>query len=112
MPRKTKPPLNQSQAGISFDGIAWEISPWGTHKFVGSVQGDGGKDWGWTHNRAEAKPLTPYWQRRYRTDRRACGIPFQQQPIPADEIRTPPATTCIEHAYGTTQRLSFQIKVF
>jgi hypothetical protein len=24
----------------------------------------------------------------------------------------PPATTCIEHAYGTTERLSFQIKVF
>jgi hypothetical protein len=24
----------------------------------------------------------------------------------------PPATTCIEHAYGTTTRLSFQIKVF
>jgi hypothetical protein len=25
---------------------------------------------------------------------------------------TPPASTCIEHAYGTTTRLSFQIKVF
>lgn len=25
---------------------------------------------------------------------------------------TPPATTCIEHAYGAPFRLSFQIKVF
>ena len=25
---------------------------------------------------------------------------------------TLPATTCIEHAYGTTTRLTFQIKVF
>lgn len=25
---------------------------------------------------------------------------------------SPPAMTCIEHAYGTTTRLSFQIKVF
>jgi hypothetical protein len=25
---------------------------------------------------------------------------------------TAPTTTCIEHAYGTTTRLSFQIKVF
>lgn len=29
-----------------------------------------------------------------------------------EAARTPPTTTCIEHAYGATTRLSFQIKVF
>lgn len=27
-------------------------------------------------------------------------------------LPVPPTTTCIEHAYGATTRLSFQIKVF
>lgn len=87
MARRTKSPPNKQCAGIAFDGVAWEVRPWGLTLYVGLVQGDGGKDWGWTHSRAEAKPLTPYWQRRYRADRRACGIPFQQQPIPADVNR-------------------------
>lgn len=111
MSRKTKRPPNQSCAGIGWDGIAWEISPWGTRKYVGSVQGDGGKDWGWTHEIAKARPLSKYWQRRFRADRRACGIPFKQQPTLPHEP-TQPITTCIEHAYGTTYRLPFQIKVF
>jgi hypothetical protein len=38
----------------------------------------------------------------------------EQQPAPAPDTsnlgRVP--TTCVEHAYGTTTRLSFQIKVF
>lgn len=36
-------------------------------------------------------------------------------PVDADYMpgeASPPAMTCIKHAYGTTTRLSFQIKVF
>lgn len=38
----------------------------------------------------------------------ASGLAALYAPGPA----APPATTCIEHAYGSAQRLSFQIKVF
>lgn len=67
---------NQERAGISPDGVAWCIRPWGGMRYVGSLKGDGGKDWGWTAERSQALPLTPHWQRRYRGNRRACGITF------------------------------------
>lgn len=42
------------------------------------------------------------------------GDAYALQWIKAAHNLAPPAplTTCIEHAYGTTTRLSFQIKVF
>jgi len=71
-------PTSRSQAGITNTGIAWCILPWGKTNYVGQVQGDGGKDWGWTSDVDKALPLSPYWQHRYLADRRACGIPIRR----------------------------------
>ena len=77
MRRKTTT-VNLSCAGISVNR-GWCRRAWGKVFYVGSVQGDGGKDWGWTDDINQAIELSPYWQRRYRADRRACGIPFAAQ---------------------------------
>lgn len=41
--------------------------------YVQLLPGDGGKDWGWTTKREQAKPITQYWQRRFMADSRRCN---------------------------------------
>lgn len=77
MARRIARPENKQSAGVGFDGVAWSVNPWGKTLYIGNLPGDGGVDWGWTEKRSEAKPLTPYWQRRFKADRRRCGIPVQ-----------------------------------
>ena len=66
-----------STAGISL-GRAWcHRADIQKTKWVGSLQGDGGVDWGWTDKESEAIEMSLWWQRRYRADRRACGYRVQ-----------------------------------
>ena len=41
--------------------------------YVAQVPGDGGKDWGYTSDRAKATPLSLYWRRRFERDMARCG---------------------------------------
>lgn len=45
-------------------------------------------------------------------ERAAGEMEIGAEALAARPIGTPPATTCIEHAYGTATRLSFRIEVF
>lgn len=41
--------------------------------YVEFIKGDGGADWGYTTDSANAINLTPYWQRRFAADCRYVG---------------------------------------
>lgn len=36
--------------------------------YVSHLPGEGGVDWGWDDRPSHAKPLSPYWQRRFCAD--------------------------------------------
>lgn len=41
--------------------------------YVAQLPGDDGVDWGYTEKPSQAKPLTPYWQRKFAADCRRVG---------------------------------------
>jgi hypothetical protein len=45
----------------------------GFPNYVANLPGDGGKDWGYTGEYRKAIRLSPYWQRRFRSDVAYCG---------------------------------------
>lgn len=45
--------------------------------YVAQVPGEAGADWGYVTEAAKAKPLNPYWQRRFAADCRAVGVTAQ-----------------------------------
>jgi hypothetical protein len=88
-------------------------------KRLATVQTDAGKVSYWEHGEEVYRlseyepvqfdiyglPLGARWEtNRFHWD------DFKAVVLPAEP--STPCTTCIEHAYGTTTRLSFQIKVF
>jgi hypothetical protein len=61
--------MTQTEVFTDRCAIGWrEWTHGGDIYFVQSLPGDGGVDWGYTKNPAEAIDLSPYWQRRFRRD--------------------------------------------
>ena len=53
--------------------------------YVGQLPGDGGKDWGYVGEAAQALPLSPYWQRRFAATMRALGGEAHFRSCPGQE---------------------------
>ena len=51
--------------------------------YVEAVPGEGGADWGYTGSASRAKPLSPYWQRRFRADMERVNARARFIPAPA-----------------------------
>jgi hypothetical protein len=45
--------------------------PWSPPAYVAQLPGEGGRDWGYTSDKAQAKLLSDYWWRRFAADQRA-----------------------------------------
>lgn len=55
-------------------GIAYRFNRFtGRALYVSEKPGEGGKDWGYTPDRARAQVLPNYWLRRFQADMRAIG---------------------------------------
>lgn len=67
----------RGKAGINpITNHAWRTHPNGGNRYIGEpngLPGQNGVDWGWVTNPNEAMELTPYWQRRFKSDMRKCG---------------------------------------
>lgn len=53
--------------------IAYTFFADGRPHYVREIPGEGGKDWGYVDARELARPLSPYWQARFRNDQQFCG---------------------------------------
>lgn len=54
--------------------ILYRTDAMGRVMYVSEVPGDGGVDWGYVGNVDKAKPMSPYWRRRFFCDMRRVGV--------------------------------------